>query len=265
MSDRTYRFILVGAGGVGSWLAPGLARMLEWNAPNSLLMIVDGDTFEPKNKERQNFKAMGNKAEVLAAELADEFDRTFIIPRPSWVVESIDVAEGEKGEEDLEGEEENPIAEKIAAKDLLDEGDVVFAVVDNFAARKVLMDAAREFDNIDIFTGGNDDAFYASVYHYQRRDGQDITDHPVVMHPEYEDPPDRNPGDMSCQERAEIEGGTQLLATNMTVAAFLLGRTKKVILDGEDDKESEIYIDIGVGLAQAFDRSAEQLTLAQGV
>lgn len=260
MSDKTYRFVLVGAGGVGSWLAPGLARMLEWSAPNSGLIIVDGDTYEPKNKERQNFKGMGNKAEVLAAELAQEFDRTFIIPIPSWVVESIEETEVVE-EEDENG---NPPAGKIAGVDLLSEDDVVYAVVDNFAARKVLFDAAREFDNIDIFTGGNDDAYYASIYHYQRRDGRDVTDHPVERQPEYENPPDRNPGDMSCQERAEIEGGTQLLATNMTVAAFLLGRTKKIILDQEVDKEAEIYIDLGLGLAQPADRSAEPITVEQG-
>lgn len=242
------RFVVVGAGGTGGWLCEGLARMLEFRIPGSALLIVDGDTFEPKNAERQNFEDIGNKAVIRAKALQPQFPNTFIIPDERWVVESVPADKKE--------------AQQVAASDLLEENDVVYAVVDNFAARKVIFDAAREFDNIDIFTGGNDDQLYGSVYHYQRRDGEDVTDHPVDLHPELANPPDRNPGELSCQERAELEGGTQLLATNMTVAGFLLGRTEKTILNGEEDKESEIMFDLGLGLSQAYDRTAETQTAA---
>lgn len=235
------RMIVVGAGGVGGWLCEGLARMLEFRIPQSALVIVDGDNYEPKNHERQSFQELGNKAQVKARQMAKFFPNTFIVPDSRWVVDEV------KGEVDG----------LVAASDLLAEGDVVYAVVDNFAARKAIFDAAREFDNIDVFTGGNDDQLFGSVYHYQRRDGKDITDHPVEWHSELENPPDRNPGELSCQERAELEGGTQLLATNMTVAGFLLGRTEMVILNGEEDKQSEIMFDLGEGLASSFDRTAE--------
>ncbi len=247
MSD-TRRFVVVGAGGTGGWLCEGLARMMEYRLPGSALLIIDGDTFEPKNAERQNFEDIGNKAVIRAKALQPHFPNTFIIPDERWVVESVPADKKE--------------AQQVAARDLLQENDVIYAVVDNFAARKVIFDAARDIDNIDVFTGGNDDQLYGSVYHYQRRDGKDVTDHPVDLHPELADPPDRNPGELSCQERAEIEGGTQLLATNMTVAGFLLGRTEKTILNGEEDKESEIMFDLGLGLSQAFDRTAETQTAA---
>lgn len=243
MSNEPRRFIVVGAGGTGGWLCEGLARMMEFRLPGSALLIVDGDTFEPKNAERQNFDDIGNKAVVRAKQLQPHFPNTFIIPDERWVVASVD-----KKQKD---------AQQVAATDLLEDGDVVYAVVDNFSARKTIFDAAREFDNIDVFTGGNDDKLYGSVYHYQRRDGEEITDHPVEWHPELLDPPDRNPGELSCQERAEIEGGTQLLATNMTVAGFLLGRTEKTILNEEEDKEGEIMFDLGLGLSQASDRTVE--------
>lgn len=248
MSNEPRKFIVVGAGGTGGWLCEGLARMLEFRMPGSALVIVDGDNFEPKNAERQNFEEIGNKAVVRAKTLQPLFPNTFIIPDERWVVEKVDKA--------------NEDAQQVAASKLLDEGDVVYAVVDNFSARKVIFDAARDIDNIDVFTGGNDDNLYGSVYHYQRRDGEDLTDHPVEWHPELLDPPDRNPGELSCQERAEIEGGTQLLATNMTVAGFLLGRTEKVILNGEEDKESEIMFDLGLGLSQASDRAVEPATVS---
>lgn len=242
MSDAR-RFVVVGAGGTGGWLCEGIARMLEFRIPGSALVIVDGDTFEPKNAERQNFEDIGNKAVVRAKTLQPYFPNTFIIPDERWVVKSVPANKKD--------------AQQVAATDLLEENDVVYAVVDNFAARKVIFDAAREFKNIDIFTGGNDDQLYGSVYHYQRRDDHDVTDHPVDLHPELANPPDRNPGELSCQERAELEGGTQLLATNMAVAGFLLARTEKTILNGEEDKESEIMFDLGEGLAQAYDRTAD--------
>ena len=238
------RFILIGAGGIGTWLAAGLVRLLEWKYPGSALIIVDGDTFEEKNKERQDFTKIGNKASVKAYELSAQFNKTTIIPVPKWIV-----GDNFEGVADAE-------SPKIKASDLLSENDVVFAVVDNFAARKIIFDAASRLSNIDVFTGGNDDALFGSIYHYQRRDNKDVTEHPVVTHPEYDNPPDKNPGELSCQERSQIEGGTQLLATNMAVASFLLGRVQKIIVDGQEPTEAEIYFDLGVGKAEPYDRSA---------
>ena len=182
MNSEAKRFIIVGAGGIGTWLAEGVARLLEWKYPNSALIIVDGDNYEEKNKERQHFSKMGNKASVKALELTQQFSKTTFIPLPKWIV-----GDDFKGVSDVD-------SPKIKATDLLMDGDVVLAVVDNFAARKILFDAASKLDNIDVFTGGNDDALFGSTYHYQRRNGIEITEHPVTYHPEYENPPDKNPG-----------------------------------------------------------------------
>lgn len=245
-TGKTHRFIVIGAGGVGGWLIPGLVRILEWKFPGSALVIVDGDSYEPKNKERQDFKEIGPKASIQAMKLTEEFTGTVIIPVVKWVVA-----------EDFEGNSDET-SSKIKASQLIAENDIVFAVVDNFSARKTIFDAASKLDNVDVFTGGNDDAYFGSVYHYQRRNGFDVTEHPVVMHPEYENPPDRNPGELSCQERAKIEGGTQILATNMAVASFLLARVQKTIVNEEKPTEGEIYFDLGVGKAESYERSAEQ-------
>jgi len=241
------RVILVGAGGIGTWLAEGVARLLEWKFPGSALIIVDGDNYEQKNMERQNFTKMGNKASVKALELTEKFEKTSFIPVPKWVV-----GDDFKGVSDEE-------SSKIKASDLLNDGDVVLAVVDNFAARKILFDAAAQLKNVDVFTGGNDDALYGSIYHYQRRDGKDITEHPVTFHPEYENPPDKNPGELSCQERAEIDGGTQLLATNMAVAALILGRMNHVIVNNQKPEATEIYFDLGIGKAEPYDRRTAEV------
>lgn len=239
------RFVLVGAGGIGTWLSAGLVRLLEWKYPGSALIIVDGDTFEEKNKERQDFSRVGNKAVVKASELVPQFPNTTIIPIPKWVVA-----------DDFSGvtDEDSP---KITASQLIREDDVVFAVVDNFAARKIIFDAATKLNNVDVFTGGNDDDLFGSIYHYQKRNGIEITSHPSEYHPEYHNPPDKNPGELSCQDRAKIEGGTQLLATNMAVAAFILGRVQKTIVSEEPPTETEVFFDLGIGKAEPYNRMHE--------
>lgn len=239
------RVVLVGAGGIGTWLAEGVARLLEWKYPGSALILVDGDNYEPKNMERQSFTKMGNKASVKALELTEKFTKTLFIPIPKWVVD-----DNYSGVSD----EDSP---KIKASDLIKSGDIVLAVVDNFAARKILFDAASKLENIDVFTGGNDDGLFGSIYHYQRRNNSDVTDHPVHTHPEYQSPPDKNPGEMSCQERAEVDGGTQLLATNMAVAAFILGRIHKTIVNKQNPEESEIYFDLGIGKSEPYNRMTQ--------
>ena len=245
----TKRFVVIGAGGIGTWLIAGLARLLEWKLPGSGLIIVDGDNYEEKNKERQDFGKLGNKAAVKAAELTPQFPSTTIIPVPKWVVSDEDT--GVSTDDD---------APRIKASQLIREDDVVFAVVDNFAARKILFDAAAKLNSIDVFTGGNDDLLFGSVYHYQKRDGIEITEHPVAFHPEYENPPDKNPGELSCQERSKLEGGTQLLATNMAVASFILGRVHKTIVLGQSPDETEIYFDLGLGKAEPYNRKVSQVS-----
>lgn len=244
-SIQERRFVVIGAGGVGGWLLVGLSKMLEFKAPGSTLVIIDGDHFEPKNMERQSFLVAGNKAEARAAELQPSLLDTMVLPIPCWVV-----ANDHDAIEDIRDISNGYIAVDNAVR----EDDVIFAVVDNFATRKLIFDAASKRDNVDVFTGGNDDALYGSVQHYARRNGVDILEHPAYRHSEYENPQDRNPGDLSCQERAAIEGGTQLIATNMAVAAYLLARVHKTIFMGEEDKEAEIYFDLGLGLAQSMDR-----------
>jgi len=253
MTDEPRRLVVVGAGGVGTWLAQALVRMLEYKLPGSMLVIVDGDNFEQKNKERQSFKGAGNKADVLAHELQGDFPNTMIVPLAKWVV--ADEPESDEEEVDEDGVRSAGV---VTASKLLQEDDVIYAVVDNFKARKDICDAARSYDNIDIFLGGNDEELYGSVYQYRRRDGVDITEHPSVRSEEYVNPPDRNPGELSCAERAEIDGGTQLIAANFGVVAFLLGRTQATILTDGNFLANDVKFDLGHGLAQAYDRTVEE-------
>ena len=73
MADR---IVLVGCGGIGSQLLPPLVRYLSNRPePRSLLVLVDGDVFEPGNRSRQacsNSDLGSNKAEALARVARDD-------------------------------------------------------------------------------------------------------------------------------------------------------------------------------------------------
>lgn len=260
------RYIIIGAGGVGIPLTEMVVRQLNFEEPGSGLIIVDGDSYEEKNKTRQKFSKMGNKAVVLAEDLAPQFLETTVIGLPKWIIADEDEANAydPSQEESADGSE---VAGKIAATQLLSEGDVVFAVVDNFAARKIIFEAAAKIDNIDVFTGGNDEGYFGSFIHYQRRDGQDITPNPASHErfEEFSNPADRNPGELSCQERAEIEGGTQIMATNTLVASVLAMRSHAVIFGGGDPNPSLIYLQLDQGMAAGEDLRYNKTPQTTGV
>jgi len=254
------RYIIIGAGGVGSHLAEPLLRMLEYSDTEpAAMIIVDGDYYEPKNRARQSFTEIGNKAQVLVNDLSRLAEKTILAPLPMWVVSDEAAAEEEDpdAEEDVD-EHGNPNAGKIAASALIQEDDVVYAVVDNFAARNLLLEAARKLDNVDVFCGGNDENMFGSVTHYRRREGSDVTQNPNDYKPEFMEPTDRNPGELSCQERAEIDGGTQLIAANLGVASLLIGRTQAAIIEEGDDNDAirvgETFFDYNEGLMTSYDR-----------
>ncbi len=77
------RYVLIGCGGTGSWLAPHVVRLArflrEANWANVVVTFVDPDVVEPKNVFRQNFGTAeigAHKAETLALRLG-----------PAWGVE----------------------------------------------------------------------------------------------------------------------------------------------------------------------------------
>lgn len=254
--SKKHRCIIIGAGGIGTWLGEGLVRPLEYQAPGSQLLILDGDSFEVKNAARQKFSRLGPKAQVMRNDLAEKFPKTIIMARVAWVVSE------EEGKTSLDELDELGVG-KIAPSQFLKEYDHVFVVVDNHAARKIVFDAARSFNNIDVYTGGNGDDLSGSIYHYCRRGGIDITMHPGEIHDEMVNPPDKNPGSMSCEERAKIEGGQQILAANLTVAAMLLAKASMTMFGTDEQarlslKSNEIFFDWSYGKARPYEWTAEE-------
>lgn len=260
MSNNPVRVLVIGCGGIGSYFGEGMVKMLNFEAPFSALTLLDGDTFEPKNMARQNFTNMGNKAVSLQEEWQPKYPQVFILAEAAWIVDQA-TADAFEPEED---EEQDNSIRRVTAESQMEENMYVFCTVDNFAARKLVFEAAEKFDNIDVFTGGNGSVedgnpLFGTLYHYQRRDGQDVTMQPGVMHPEFVEIQDKNPGQLSCQERAELAGATQVISVNMAVASYLLGKASHVMFGDEEQKQAaiercDVYFDLAECLAMPYDR-----------
>src|SRR5262249_13954978 len=127
------RIKILGLGGIGCIVLQYLAVFLKSLARPLRLVLIDGDKFEPKNSQRMMFGAMGNKAEVKAAETVAWLGASdvAVVAVPQFVTE-----------------------ENLGQ--LIKEVDYVFLCVDNHPTRKLVSDHCSGLANIALFSGGND-------------------------------------------------------------------------------------------------------------
>ena len=217
---------IIGLGGIGSILCERLARYLTYSADaGSSLLLVDGDVYEAKNFERQDFTRMGNKAEVKAADLKMQFSRLSIDSFPAFV-------------------NETTIAE------IIKEGTIIFMCVDNHKTRMIVSNYCKTLTDVTLISGGND-LIDGNVQIYIRKNGADLTPDLCAYHPEIANPDDKLPEEMSCEELAEAE--PQLYFTNLTVATIMCQAFYNAVVKGEYAK-SEIYFDITQMTSHAKER-----------
>lgn len=195
----TRKIKVVGLGGIGGYLLEPLSRYLSHCKDLVEITVFDGDQFEDRNRERQRFSALGNKAEHSVDLLKNEFPKIHFRGKPEYLTE-------------------NNIVSSIREK------DVIFLCVDNHATRKLVSDRCEELDNVTLISGGNE-LTDGNVIIYIREDGKDITKSPTALHPKIANPQDKNPGEIGrqtqgCQEQIEI--APQLLFTNLAIASAML-------------------------------------------
>ena len=225
---------VIGTGGIGLCLLPVLCRYLNFSGekhPSVEISLIDGDTFEERNRERQAFDQVGPKATVTAIEYRDKFPRLTFWDNPVYVADN------------------NVIQ-------LIRENDIVLLCVDNHKTRKLISERAEELKNVTVISGGNDWTD-GNVLAHIRRDDKNLTP-PLAskFHPEILNPTDKNPADVEqkaegCNELAVSE--PQLLITNNAIAATMLN----VLFGFLDEKQyekvlanphlhAEFYVDISV-------------------
>jgi len=208
--------VVIGLGGVGSLLCERMARYLAYSSgTKASMLLVDGDSYEAKNFERQDFTQMGNKAEVKAADLKMQFSMLNVSSFPAFV-------------------NETNLAQVIK------EGTIVFSCVDNHKTRMILSNYCKELQNVTLISGGND-LIDGNVQIYIRQNGKDITPDLCAYHPEIANPDDKLPEEMSCEELAASE--PQLYFANLGVATIMCWAFYNAIVKGQHEK-SEIYFDL---------------------
>jgi len=206
---------VVGAGGIGTALLLPLSRYLNFNEETVTVTIIDGDSYEDKNQERQNFHRLGNKAEVASEKLKEEFPRVAFKFRPEYLTTT-------------------------SVEYLLEDNDIIFLCVDNHATRKLVSDYCEQLDEVSLISGGNDYTD-GNIQVYLKSAGKNLTS-PIAnsFHPEIVKPRDRNPADLGCGELIASE--PQLIFTNFMIAALMLNAFY-AYLQGEVDYD-EVYADI---------------------
>jgi len=218
---------VIGIGGIGCALLPFLCRFLQYSGVAARLTLIDGDSFERANAARQAFPRLGNKAEVKAGELAQEFQGLSFRAAPEYVT-----------------------AANVAR--LVAPGDTVFLMVDNHASRRLVDEHAATLSDLTLISGGNDFED-GNIQVYLRRDGRDLTPRLSRYHPEIARPEDRHPAELSCEELMAA-GAPQLLFTNLMVAALMLNAF--YALSRDLPGYCEVYLDIRQNLSRPVSRPA---------
>ena len=221
---------IIGLGGVGSILIERLGRFINYSRDlDPTILLVDGDTYENKNYERQEFSQLGNKAEIKAMELSMKF--------PQLRVDSFEAYINETN-----------IAETIKT------GDIVFLCVDNHKTRNITNNYCKALTDITLISGGNEFED-GNVQIYIRQEGKDLTPDLASYHPEIANPDDQLPDEMSCEELAQSD--PQLYFTNLGVATLMCWSFYNSVVKKQYER-SEVYFDITTMTADAKVRTLKQ-------
>lgn len=208
--------VIVGLGGVGSILSERLCRFLNYTRDFEVkMLLVDGDNYEPKNYERQEFERIGNKAEIKADELEMKFTSLSFETFPTYINES-----------------------NIGSA--IKEGNIVFLCVDNHKSRMIINNYCKSMQDVTLISGGNE-LTDGNVQLYVRKGGKNLTPDLCAYHPEIANPADKLPDEMSCEELAQSE--PQLYFTNLGVATFMCWMFYNCTIKEQYEK-SEVYFDI---------------------
>ena len=214
---------VIGCGGIGTHLLDCLCQFLQYTCEVDTvkLTLVDGDTYEPRNRERQIFDYFGNKADVTADRLKKAYPGLEIRTHPAYLSD-------------------------VNVKHFIDEGDYVLCCVDNHATRKLVSDRMCSLRDGTLISGGNE-LTDGNVMVHVKRDGEDLT-MPIAnkYHPEIAAPADENPADkeedkgLGCGEL--VVGEPQLAVMNNLVAAHMLAALHAVMAGKANYDET--YVDL---------------------
>jgi len=207
---------IIGLGGVGSILSERLCRFLNYASDVSAsITLVDGDSYEQKNYERQEFSTFGNKAEVKASDLELQFPQIDLDVYPAFINEA-------------------------TTAEVIKEGDIVFLCVDNHKTRMIVNNYCKQLKDVTLISGGNE-LTDGNVQTYIRKGNKDITPDLAAYHPEIANPDDKLPDELSCEQLANSD--PQLYFANLGVATIMCWSFYNAVIKSKLEA-SEVYFDI---------------------
>jgi len=228
--------LIIGLGGIGTILSDKLCQFLHYyqgglsndenfaremgvDPPifdNINICLVDGDTYEVRNRQRQDFSQIGPKAEIKERDLQDIYGR-------------------------LSYESINEYVTEENVSDIINENNVVFICVDNHKSRRIINTHCKTLQNVIVFSGGN--GFHmANSQRYIRRNNVDVRPDLTKFHPEIVESGNDHPNDLGCEELAQAE--PQLVFANMGAAfSMLIAFYSEVILK-INTEISDTYLDL---------------------
>ena len=208
---------IIGLGGIGSILVNTLSRYLDSNQSLQpvTIKLVDGDDYESKNNIRQEFINYGNKADVKKNELSHKF-------------------------QNINYKEFQMFLDETLIPEIITENSIVFVAVDNHKTRRLVSKYAKNLNDVIIISGGNE-LTDGNVQIYIRKGGVNVTPSLTDYHPEIENPLDKSPNEMSCEELSQAE--PQLYFTNFLVAGHMCSAFYNII-EKNNYKISEVYFDL---------------------
>jgi hypothetical protein len=178
--------LVIGAGGVSSWLVPLLKKTLSYQEQ---IMVVDGDRLEERNLDRQLFgpEYLGwNKAEALAELYGCLYTPVFVDERY------------------LEDKKYN----------------LIWCCADNHPARKLTLEAVDQEIALAAIIGGNEFTDSEAYAYYPMWKGTQFD--PRIFFPEINSDSEDNPLDPpSCQGVAQVQN-RQLALANFIAAGFMV-------------------------------------------
>ncbi len=225
---------IIGLGGIGTCLYPQLYQYLSFRHEEWSVMLIDGDHYEEKNKNRQFFDFSKNGTNKAQAN-CDWYKKQFPSLQFRYKDKYID--------------EQNVI--------WIQDGDIVMMGVDNHKTRKLVSDWCSQLSDITLISGGNA-LTNGDVMLYTRKQSNDITP-PLTndYHPEIKYPQDRHPNEIGCDEL--VESVPQLLPMNLIVSSWMICALDTILALGDDISVNNVpfhiqYVDIRSGASRPVKR-----------
>lgn len=212
--------VVVGLGGIWSrlWLNAGDLASFNEASPKRFL-LVDGDEVEEKNIARQGFLKSDLKR-TKAAVYEDRMRRRY----PELSIRS-------KGE----------FLTPKNIDEIIRERSIILSCVDNHATRLQISKKAQTLKDVAVIQGGNE-IWDGSSYLYVRAEGENKVMPLEKKHEVVASPKDKNPGEMSCEERLAQKGGEQILVTNAMVAAHMAAQFYDVLTNWASWRGKEVNL-----------------------